>query len=341
MDKFSQIMASHEYYKTLLWVILLAIIATLATLIYFGVFTSGTDLVWHTIPAMLPGLPMGVYTVVVPALNGFMAIEFTGLLNFPLYWPLIPAGIAALIGMLIFTTVSGVTMSNLYHFEDEGGSQTVYLLYAFLLGLVGVVVAFIFKLINGSIKKLAALLAAYPIIKPVIGGVIFGLIGVFLPLTMFSGEHQLETIIEQGATMGLAMLLTLSLVKLFTLSLCLNTDFPGGFIFPVLFSSGTMGMAIHLLFPAIPASVAVTSMMASTGGAVMRMPITIILVVMLVTSPDYIPHLIIAGFTAYLLANLLQAGSARRACKKPRPKLLKAKRSLIKIMGSSGFPDTS
>ena len=110
-----------------------------------------------------------------------------------------------------------------------------------------------------------------PLLKPVAGGLIFGLVGAWLPLTLHSGEAELHTILVEGAQIGAAVLLVLAVVKLFTLSICLGSGFPGGFAFPLFFSAGSLGYATHLLFPFIPLSVAVVGTMAGIGGAVMRM----------------------------------------------------------------------
>ena len=44
----------------------------------------------------------------------------------------------------------------------------------------------------GAMKRLTAPLAKFPIVRPVIGGIIFGLVGVALPLTLFTGTAQLR-----------------------------------------------------------------------------------------------------------------------------------------------------
>jgi H+/Cl- antiporter ClcA len=80
-----------------------------------------------------------------------------------------------------------------------------------------------------------------------------------------------------------------------------------------LFSAGSLGYAIHLLFPFIPLSVAIVGMMAGIGGAIMRMPFTVILLMMMLSNPALMPISTIAAFTGFLSATLLEAGNARRA----------------------------
>ncbi len=149
--------------------------------------------------------------------------------------------------------------------------------------------------------------------KPVVGGLVFGLVGAWLPLILFSGEEELNTILAEGAQIGVAMLLLLAVVKLFTLSVCMSSGFPGGFVFPLFFSAGSLGYAIHLLFPFMPLDVAMIGIMAGIGGAVMRMPITVMIVMMVMSSPTALPISIVAAFTGFLSATILDAGNARKA----------------------------
>jgi H+/Cl- antiporter ClcA len=250
------------------------------------------------------GSPMG---------GAFMSVEFTGLLRFPLYASLVAGVIAALIGNLVYFAILGTSLAGLYQFNDAQTLEPIFLLYAFVLGLVGVGMAFVFKLAFNAMKQLFARLEGKTVLKTTLGGLGFGLIGAFLPLTLFSGEAQLETVIHDAGEIGVAVLIVLALMKLVSLTLCMASGFPGGFIFPVLFSAGAFGAALHLVFPFVPQYVAVLCLMAGMGGALLRMPFSTILLVGLISSPAFIPILIIAAFTGFLAAGYLNAGSARQA----------------------------
>jgi H+/Cl- antiporter ClcA len=142
---------------------------------------------------------------------------------------------------------------------------------------------------------------------------VFGLTGAWLPLTLFSGEHELAHVLVNGTEIGVWMLIVLALVKLFTLSVSLATGFPGGFVFPLFFSAGSLGYAIHLLLPFIPLSVCIVGMLAGIGGGVMRMPFAAILLLLVLGNPALLPVSTMAAITSYLAASILDAGSARRA----------------------------
>jgi len=248
-----------------------------------------------------------------PLTAAFMSMEFTGSLSYPIYANLIAAAISGLIGALVMVNMTGIVPSMALPFPEYPGFEWMHLLYAVILGLVGLAMAFLFKFIFQSVTRLVKPLDRNPLLKPMIGGLIFGLVGAWLPLTLHSGEAELETILVEGAQIGAAMLVLLAVVKLFTLSVCLGSGFPGGFVFPLFFSAGALGYAINLLFPFIPVSVAIVGTMAGIGGAVMRMPFTVILLMMTLSNPALLPVTIMAAITGFLSATLLEAGNARKA----------------------------
>ena len=47
------------------------------------------------------------------------------------------------------------------------------------------------------------------IVRPLIGGLVFGVVGVILPLTMFTGSDQLKTVVATGGTLGAGLLAAL------------------------------------------------------------------------------------------------------------------------------------
>jgi H+/Cl- antiporter ClcA len=248
-----------------------------------------------------------------PLGGAFMSMEFTGSLTYPIYANLIAATVAALIGAQVVFNLTEILPNMSLPFPAYGGFQWVHLLYAVIFGLVGLGMAFLFKFIFQSVTRLVKPLDRHPVLKPMVGGLVFGLVGAWLPLTLHSGEEELHTILVEGAQIGAAMLLLLAVFKLFTLSICFSSGFPGGFVFPLLFSAGSLGYAIHLLFPFIPLSVAIVGMMAGIGGAIMRMPFTVILLMLMLSNPALLPISTIAAFTGFLSATLLEAGNARRA----------------------------
>ena len=83
------------------------------------------------------------------------------------------------------------------------------------------------------------------IAKSTLGGVVFGLVGVALPLTMFSGSDQLKTVLTDAGTLGLGLVVAILIAKMLTFAVSQGSGFVGGPIFPSLFIGGTAGVLVH------------------------------------------------------------------------------------------------
>ena len=248
-----------------------------------------------------------------PMSSSLMTLEFTRQLTVPIYANLIVTTVAALFGALVMFLLTHAPAPGTTGYPIEGAFTTGSIFWAVLLGLVGLAWAFLFKVIFDLVRRLVQPLDRYPVFKPMVGGLAFGLIGAWMPLTLFSGQYELGHVLEQGEELGLWMLLLLAILKLVSMSVSLATGFPGGFVFPVFFSAGALGFAIHLLFPFVPMPVAVVGTLAGVGGGLMRMPFAIILLLAVISAPALLPVSIISALTSFMTATFLDAGSARRA----------------------------
>ena len=248
-----------------------------------------------------------------PMAAAFMSMEFTGLLTLPIYANMIAATVGSVIGAWIIYGITKALPTGAPGFPQSGLLEPASMVYAVLFGLFGLGWAFLFKVIFNTTRRLVKPLDRFPVFKPAAGGLVFGLVGAWIPLTLFSGEHELEVIFETGAQIGIVMLILIAVLKLVTLSVCLSTGFPGGFVFPLFLSAGSLGYAIHLLLPFIPLPVCMIGMLAGIGGAVMRMPFTVILILVVMGNPVLLPVSVMAAVTSYLSATILDAGNARKA----------------------------
>jgi H+/Cl- antiporter ClcA len=176
------------------------------------------------------------------------------------------------------------------------------LLAAIPLGLAAGVVALLTLIAIAVMKKLTAPLAKRPILRPAIGGVVFGLVGVALPLTLFTGTGQLPTVIHDGATLGAGLLIAVVFAKMLMFGLCEATGFIGGPILVMLFIGGTAGTAAHVLIPGLPEGLAFTTMFAAILGALVAAPFSVIVLAALTTQIGALQTapVAIAVLTAYL-----------------------------------------
>ena len=188
------------------------------------------------------------------------------------------------------------------------------------LGLVAGALALITVVAVGAMKKLTAPLVQRTILLPTIGGVAFGLVGVALPLTLFTGTDQLPTVISDGATLGVGLLIAVVFAKMLTFALCEATGFIGGPVLVSMFIGGTAGTAAHVLIPGLPEGLAFAAMFAALPGSLVALPFTVIIFAAITTQVGtlQLAPVAIAVITAYLAVSgtgtlMALANRARKA----------------------------
>jgi len=227
--------------------------------------------------------------------------------------------VASSISFGIYFAIAGAAFLDFYKvpqykFEDW------QLLAAIPLGLFAVVVV---TLLTGFIvgaARLFARLKVPDIAKSVLGGVIFGVVGVALPLTMFNGSDQLKTLLSDAGTLGLGLIAITLIAKMLTFGVSLGSGFVGGPIFPSLFIGGTAGVLVHQVIPGVPLGLAFTCLLAATVGALVAAPFAMVLMAAFLTQVGALQTapILIAVVTAfltmegvkYLLASRKQARAA-------------------------------
>ena len=135
------------------------------------------------------------------------------------------------------------------------------------------------------------------VLRCTLGGLVLGLMGTVLPLTMFSGEHQIQTVVEEGASLGAGMLLATAVVKLLLTNLCICTGLKGGHFFPIIFCGVSIGCAMSLLLGidmVFCAAVVTTALVGHT----LKKPFATVLLMMIVFPPILIPVMLFAAAAA-------------------------------------------
>ena len=183
-----------------------------------------------------------------------------------LYRHLIPGLIAASVGYGIYFALLHTSYLGVYAFPDFASLRVIDLGWALLVGVIAGLVGILFKIVFGLVHRVFGRLNKRPVVLAIIGGLIIGVIGSFLPLTLYSGQNQLLEIVHNPAQFGIGILLPMMLVKILLTSTSFATGFEGGPIFPLLFIGGTLGQALSGVLTFIPQGVGV---LAGMAGAVM------------------------------------------------------------------------
>ena len=214
---------------------------------------------------------------------------------------LVAALLSSTVAFAVFFPIAGSTFVGIYSlpsFEYEDWQ----LLAAVPLGLVAAALALITTLAIAILTRLTARLRERTILCSTIGGIVFGLVGVALPLTLFTGTDQLATIIDDGAALGAGLLIAVVFAKIFVFAVCEATGFIGGPFLVMLFTGGTAGIATHLLIPGVPEGLAFTAMFAALPGSLVAAPFSLILLGVITTQIGALPvaPVTVAVLTAYL-----------------------------------------
>lgn len=198
-----------------------------------------------------------------------------------------------------------------YAFQHPG-ELVFYLILGLLAALIGVL--FIEALYR--IEDLFERLKVHPVLKPALGGLLLGGLGVFFPWIFGVGYETVSGILDQGIGEAgfslMALLLMLAFLKIVALSLTLGSGGSGGVFAPSLFIGaafgGAFGIVVNLAFPLVAAPYPAYALvgMAALFAAVSRATLTSIIMLFEMTR-DYniILPLMFACVVADIIAWLL------------------------------------
>ncbi|UBF26317.1 chloride channel protein [Kovacikia minuta CCNUW1] len=250
------------------------------------------------------GSPMG---------SALLALELPHRMGMEYYEALIPVIVSAVMGFAVFRLGTGQTIGGLYEFPAYDRLQPNHLVWAVLLGGIGAAIALLFMLVFRATHRLIQPLPLHPVLLTTLGGVAIGLLAAGLPLTLFYGEEQIQTIIDTGRTLGASLLLFTAFGKMVATSVCLNTGFRGGFLFPLFFIGASIGMATSLLIPTIPPTVGMICVMAAVSVAIMKTPVSIVLILAVISDTDLLPVTTVAAIVSFLLTTRISFFPAQRS----------------------------
>lgn len=202
---------------------------------------------------------------------------------------------------IIGSVFLGIYSIPAYEFEEW------HLLAGVGLGALAALVAITTVILQMVAGKVFARLPINDIAKPVIGGVAFGLIAVVVPLTAFTGSDQLEIVLTEAQTLGLALLLAILFGKMLAFAVSVGSGFIGGPIFPVLFIGGTSGVIVNQVLPEVPLGLAFACMLAAVPGAIVSAPFSLVLLAALLTQVGALqtaPILIAVGTSALIVSGV-------------------------------------
>ena len=235
--------------------------------------------------AVATGIGAGIGSIFKAPLGGaILSMEVLYRRDFE-YEALLPSFIASVVGYSIFASWSGWTPvfgSGIVPPFSRPFELISYAILGIVCGLVGIAYGRSFYYIRDLFKS-----AGIPNwIKPAIGGLMVGLIGVFLPQVLGTSYGWLQFAINGDfIALPVTVMLAMAVLKILTTGLTIGSGGSGGVFAPGLVIGGmTGGVLWNLLHgyptitPSYPSAFVVVGMMALFGG-IAKVPLAVILMV--------------------------------------------------------------
>lgn len=255
-----------------------------------------------------------------PVGGALFALEIPHRRSIEYYEAIVPALIASIFSFGVFRFGTGLEVGGIYRFEYFPPLPTLSwwnLIEAAQLGFFGAIAGILFVGIFRFTKFLLKDFHGNHILLAVIGGLGIGWIAVAFPQTLFFSEQQIEThVIEAGVSLGVVMLLGITVAKMLAISFTIHGGFRGGFIFPLFFTGANLGLAIALAMPSFHPTIAILCCMAAVNVAITKTPISTSVILSVLSDTSLIPIIAIASFTSLLIThNVSLLTTQRSRCK--------------------------
>jgi len=216
-------------------------------------------------------------------------------------------------GLVILSSVAAAVVSramlgnfpafSIPHYDLISEKELVFYL---ILGILSGLAALAFVKILYAVEDLFDRLQVAEFLKPSLGGLVVGGIGLFLPQVLGLGLQTMDALLS--LQIPFAFLAALIPAKIVATSFTLGSGGSGGLFAPALFIGGmvggTFGSIVHHLFPSFTAFYGAYALvgMSATFGAAAQAPITAIIILFEMTN-DY--RIILPLMTATVIAVLV------------------------------------
>ena len=230
-----------------------------------------------------------------------LVLEVAPVTGHNLYVFLIPVLVASAVGLLVFDAILNGPLLDIA-LPAYSGVELAHVFEALAIAAVAAVVGLLLIALLRALRRALSPIADRTVLKATLGGVGIGVIALVAGKeTLFSGEHELEVLLENPGAYSAGTLLLILGGKLLAVALSLETGFRGGRIFPVLFIGATVGFITSDVVERVPLAVAVACGMAGAAVSIMRLPVFVALTVAFFASPATIPLVVLACVVGYVL----------------------------------------
>lgn len=262
-----------------------------------------------------------------PLPAAFLILEVAGIAGgVPLVAVVLPGMLAAGLGYVVFEGVgswTGVTTGGMEPLELPAYSSVGPgdLGWSVVVGVGLALVVFVVRVLG---RRAHGLTLARPGLAAPAAGLAVGLCAlVFAQVTgetpsivLFSGETGSATVVEQAGSWGAATLVLLLVMKALAYAVSLGSLFRGGPVFPSLFLGVAMGMLLAQVVPGLGTTPAVVACMAAAAAAMLRLPLSAVLLSVLLCGTaglEAASLALVAAAVSFLASAALDRGRTRTA----------------------------
>ena len=263
---------------------------------------------------------------------GSVASGYNGLLENPVFTAVLGAEVAQTrkqglalmpasligggVGYAVFLLLHETGFVNFLHLPPVQSYRLLDVVVMIPLALLGLVLALLTALFMKASERFFSRFKDRVVLRALVAGAVFSVVGVFAPVVMFSGETQVKTVISGAAGYGMAVLFLMAVGKLALLAVGFKSGFLGGPTFPLIFASTSVALALNLVFPGMPIAILVAGVMSGAVYALFRTPLMVVLLTafMLAADATLIALIVLAVATVMIALPLTQRRmGARRA----------------------------
>ena len=163
--------------------------------------------------------------------------------------------------------------------------------------VLGIVFALFYLTMQKLTRALADKLSGHYFICSFIAAAAIAVAGAYLPMAMFSGERQLEALIDSWQSTSPTEMILTAVVKLALVSLCINFGWRGGSIFPIICSGALLGYTFALI-TGMDGAFAVAMLVSSMYAYIMRKPVAVVMILLLCFPVTYILPIAVCAIIA-------------------------------------------
>lgn len=247
-----------------------------------------------------------------PLIGTFLALEMFHYKKYDYDSWVLPSLVAGGVSFAVYWALTGGGSVQLFAFPGAATLSDMW--WALPLGVCGALVGVGVGVVFTSCTQVASLWTrTHPILLSLVGGLAIALAALFLPILLFSGQEEMLFLFVYPPEAGVWPLLVLVVGKALLTAVCFASGFKGGPIFPLLFIGTAAGVLVLVLFPVLPAAVAVLATATGLLVASMRLPLSAMVLMTLLSGVVWMPVIIMAAITGYAVLLLVSPAGAREA----------------------------